>query len=346
MEILNTPTINPHAANYLKSKVDGVQMRALQLKRIAAIQKTNATGVAKPATIINFNPVPLVLEGGLANFKVPSIIDPAVADDQRIRLEYKGKTYKGSLVTLRDFLPYSKITDVVKGPLDDVADGVGVYDIQICKQIEIAHNFFEAYTEGAAYSSNMGGVVIFEGDRHALKSDVIQVPTYINLATKEREFYCEPKPFHEVLAKSLDTQRNYYDVKIQTAQNWWNTGGEDRKNITPIDLVWAQFGLTMGWREKPVDWQLSQNDPEETCDGCGAAKKRALAIFCHACSRPYVALDAYLAGEIPVDSVHMNRIPEDQWHLVEAEEEKRAARRASRKPKSKPQSGGNNPSTT
>jgi len=98
-----------------------------------------------------------------------------------------------------------------------------------------------------------------------------------------------------------------------------------------VHLIWAQFGLDMGWRQTPVDWQLSQSEPEDTCEGCGLARKRATAYFCHACARPYDPLRCYLDGELAFDSVHMQRISDDNWPLVVAEEKKRRARTMSRK---------------
>lgn len=329
MELVSTPTINPHAADYLKAKIDGKSMRALALKRIATIQKLKANKEARAATILNFNPVPLRLEGGIP-FKVPSMIDQGQPDEFLMRVEYGGREYKAAILTVRDPLLYFPITDVTRTPEQDVADGVGVYDVAICKQIEIAHDFYQAYNEGAPDSSNMGGVVIFEGDKHALKADQIQVPTFVNLVTGEREYFCEPKNFSDVVAHSLQKQKRYYELQVQTAQNYWNDP-DLRKNITPVHLIWAQYGLDQGWREKAVDWQLSTDSNNELCGGCGATRKSLTAHFCQSCSRAYDPLRSYLEGELPIDSVQMERVPDEQWHLVEAEEAHRVARKQRRR---------------
>jgi hypothetical protein len=329
MEIISA-VANPHTNEYQNRKIDGVQMRALNLKSLSLKQSLRATGIAKPASVLNFNPCALRLEGGIT-LKVPSIVDPAVRDDRRMEFTYGGKPYKATVVTIREPIIFPWITDVKKGEFDDVADGVGVYDAAVCKQIEIAYAFWQSYNFGAMDSSNMGGVVIWEGDRHALNSATINVPKFINLADSKREYYCEPQLFADVLAEALDKQKLYYERMIQEAQTYFDDP-DQRKNIHPMHRVWAQYGLDQGWREKAPEWLLQINDPTESCEGCGAGKKRALAHFCHACSRPYDPFRSFMEGELALDSVHMNRIKDEDWAKVHEEEAKRVRRRA---PKSK-----------
>jgi hypothetical protein len=325
MDVIST-LANPHANEYLAKKIDGVQMRALNLKRLTLQQKLRHNGQAKPATVLNFNPCALRLEGGIT-FKVPSIVDPAVPEDLKMEFSYAGRKYKATFLTIREPIIFPWITDVKKGEHDDVADGVGVYDAAFCNQVEIAFDFWQAYNFGAPDSSNMGGVVCFEGDKHALKANTIQVPKFENMPDRTRVYFCEPQPFEAMLAEALDKQHAYYERMVQEGQTYFDDP-DQRKNIHPMHRVWAQFGLDMGWREKAPEWLLQVNDPTESCEGCGSGKKRALAHFCHACNRAYDPLRSYLEGELGIDSVHMNRITRDEdWVLIHEEEAKRKARR-------------------
>lgn len=328
------PSANPDLRQWLERRIDGNSMRKLKLEREALALSLKATGLAQPATIINFNPVPLAVDGGLANFKVPSIIDKSVRDTDRIRVKYKGRDYRGTILTIREPRLYPKITDVKK--VEDFE--VGEYTMKACKQIEIAHGFLTSYTTGTESSSQMGGVVIFQGDKHVLGWDdeektyrgnfaklEIMVPEYILLPTKEREYFCRPTSFMDLVAGTLDMQKAYSQIQTQTAQTCWDNE-EMRMNITDVHRIWHQYELEMGWRQKAAPWITMEHENAETCPGCGTSKKRVDAIFCQ-CGRPYDPLKAYLAGEIPVDSPHMTRVPDGEWSKVVAEEERRRKRR-------------------
>ena len=140
-------------------------MRRLLVERAALLASLEATGQAQPATILNFNPVPLAaLDGGIG-FKVPSILDEAVSDEDRLHVKFEGREYKATVVTIREPKTFTQIKDVKVA--DEIASGV--YDVKACKQIEIAHCFYVAYSMGMLGSATgMGGVVVFEGDRRSL----------------------------------------------------------------------------------------------------------------------------------------------------------------------------------
>lgn len=356
---------NPNIYRYVNQMTDGVQARALALKRVSTIASLKATGIAKTASICNFNPVCLRIEGGLnykvpaareqlvevlgdgivernvpgIPYKIPSTVDEAVRDDLKLEFPYNGRIYRASILTLRDPHLYPKIIDVYKTPEQELGDGRGVYDIAVCKQIEIAHAYWTVYNVGAHDSSGMGGVLMFEGDQYALKSDTIMVPKFVTLPNGAREYFCESQDLMTTLAECLDTQKRYYDNQMQIGQSY-HDDPDQRKNITMVHRIWAQWGLDMGFREKAVDWLLSVDDPTETCGGCGSAKKRALAYFCHACARPYDPFRAYMDKELPYESAHLGRLTDEQWELVNAEELKRRSRRLPNIPPPEPPAAG------
>jgi hypothetical protein len=324
------PMANPELNGWLSRRIDGKAMRALKVEREALLMSLKATGLAQPATILNFNPVPLSLDGGIG-FKVPSIVDEAVKDENRFHWKHEGRNYRASVVTIKEPRVYPQIKDV------KVEEGVesGVYDMKACKQIEIASCFLVAYTQGTPSSSGMGGVVVFEGDRRVLeraedrkKRTSIRVPNFVRLPNRTREYITEEADLEEAITAALSTQRRYCNSQTQQAQNFWDQGDEERKNITVVHRIWHQFEMDMGWRQTVAPWVTLTNEAVETCPQCGNPKKRVDAFACWSCQRIYDPLTAYMAKEIPVSHPAMERIQDADWPKVRKEEERRKALRS------------------
>ena len=94
----SNPMQNQYISNVLDKMTNGKEMRRLAVERQALLTSLKATGLAQPATIINFNPVALGLDGGIG-FKVPSILDEAVRDEDRFIYKFEGREYKGTVLT-------------------------------------------------------------------------------------------------------------------------------------------------------------------------------------------------------------------------------------------------------
>jgi len=321
------PSTNPYISSVLDKMTNGAEMRRCNVERQALLTSLKATGMAQPATILNFNPVALGLDGGIG-FKVPSILDDAVPTEDRFTYKYDGREYRASVLTINEPKTYLQPKDVKE------TDGVpnAIYEVKACKQIEIAHNFFVAYTLGVLGSSvGMGGVVIFEGGRRMLQREntkrlVIRHPTYIALENRTREYITEPKDFDECVIKSLVLQKKYANFQTQEAQAHWDKE-DQRGNITPVHRIWHQYEMDMGWRQTQAPWVTMTTESSVTCLGCGEPSKRVEAYFCHKCARVYDPFAAYMAKEIPVTHPAMDRIEDKQWPLVHKEEERRKALR-------------------
>lgn len=331
----SNPGQNPSMAEYLRNRIDGKSMRALALERQSAIAALKANQTAKPATVLWFNPVPGRLDAGV-NFGIPSIRSEFVPEREKLTFTYKAKKYQCTRVTIRDPYVFPWITDVKKE--EDVE--VGIYKIEHCKQIEIAHAFRVSCTYGAESSSGMGGVLIFEGDLKALERKekdtgriVLRVPTYIPLPNKRREYFCEEKYLDEELAKTLDMQKRYTGIQTQQAQGFWDKE-DQRSNITDVHRVWHQYEMDMGWRTTAAPWITLTHENQETCVGCGEPKKRAEAYFCK-CGRVYDPFKAYMDKEIPMSHDQMARVADDKWPLIRAEEARRKAVREGSAPETK-----------
>jgi hypothetical protein len=316
----NFSAANPLQNQALNSMMDrmtnGKEMRRLIVEREALLVSLRATGLAQPATILNFNPVPLSLDGAIG-FKVPSVIDEAIPDEARLNYEHEGRKYKATVLTIREPKTYTQIKDVKED------DGVpsGVYDLKACKQIEIAHCFYVAYTLGMLGSAvGMGGVIAFEGDRRSLervgnKRISIKVPDFIRLPNKTREYITQVKDFEDCVAACLKLQRAYCNRQTQEAQAYWDQE-DQRGNITPVHRIWHQYEIDMGWRETPAPWITLTNVNPETCAGCGNAKKRAEAYFCWNCQRPYQPFKAYVDGELGVEHPSLNKCTPEEWAQI------------------------------
>lgn len=327
-----TPVINPGTYAYMERRqgANGKQQKALALKRESLLAALRANGTAKEATVLNFNPVPLRLEGGIS-YKVPSVTDESVPPQARLKFKYKGKEFPCTYLTITEPFIYPIIRDVTLKQGEDPADGVGVYDVLPCRQIEIAHLFWHSNNNGDKGGSGMGGVVIFEGNRHSIKKaldgdDVqINVPTFIKLPNNQREYFTEPKSFMQVMGDQLDRARTYWLNEMQTA-SIYNNDEDQRKNITQVMRIGHQWALDRGLMTKVEPWLLSQSEPDETCL-CGAGRKAHAKYFCHACQRPFDPFQAYMDKELGIDSVHMQRIKDEQWPIVRKEEKRRQALR-------------------
>ena len=318
------PGANPFISNVLDKMSNGKEMRRLNVERQALLMSLKATGLAQPATILNFNPIPLALDGGLG-FKVPSIIDEAVNDDDRRRFKFDGREYKATALTIREPKTFTQIKDVkVEEEIPN-----GVYEVKACKQIEIAHCFYMAYTFGVLGSSTgIGGVLVFEGDLRQLERHEkgqrlkIRVPKYLNLPNGTREYITEDKDFDECLVACLKTQRTYCSRATQEAQAFWDQE-DQRGNITPVHRIWHQYEMDMGWRQTAAPWITLSTENTVTCPGCGNIKKRVDAFACWSCQRVYEPLEAYMAKEIQVTHPSMERIADSDWPKVQKEEARR-----------------------
>src|SRR5208337_1995593 len=95
------PSANPYISSVLDRMTNGKEMRRLHVERDALLLSLKATGLAQPAVIMNLNPVALALDGGVG-FKVPSVIDEAVKDEDRRRIRYNCQEYRATVVTIRE----------------------------------------------------------------------------------------------------------------------------------------------------------------------------------------------------------------------------------------------------
>jgi hypothetical protein len=284
--------VAPEARALVKEALMGPGMRRLKQQRESAYIDLKNSGRLKPATILNFNPVSLKVDDGHVPWRVPAAIDKL---KKSITLEHGGRTYEASIFTVREpsFVPW--IRDV-RPPSDEGENPSSEYDPVFILPLELLDQYRIMYTE-AAGQILMGGVIAFEGDLSTFKNvkETIRVPQFTTLPDRKRSYFSKEVDFAEELKTTLDMQKAYCQRMIQQGDEYFQDEVQ-AKNITAPHRIWAQFAMTMGWKQVAPAWMNAQLESEESCKGCGKGKKRTDAWFCD-CGRPYNPFAAFMAGE-------------------------------------------------
>lgn len=285
--------IAPEARAMISDIYNGENMKKLSLQRKSAYEALEATGQIKPATVINFNPVRLMLHDGNVRWTIPACTDKSA---KRIKIEHEGRTYTGAYFTVREpaFVAWPRD---VKAPVDDGGNPITDYDAKFILPIELVDQYNIEYN--TPDKQNMtGGVLVFEGDVHAFtknKNNTLRVPKYKTLTDRTRSYFSQETDLDSALKATLSAQKVTCQTVIQKGDEY-NQEDDTRKNITPPMRAWAQFSLDMGWKQQAPSWMNAMLESEESCKGCGKGKKKTGAYFCE-CGRPFDAYVAFMAGE-------------------------------------------------
>lgn len=316
----------------LDQKANGRAMKALALKRRAKVQAFAATREIQPATIINFNPVPIRLNSGLP-YSVPSA--GRQVEDMLIKVNYGRSKFVGAYLTIRDPHYYSRITDVkLADSTSDLSEGVPDFDCDACRPIESAYHLWASVNSEAADASDMGGVLIMEGDHHRFRKAIaaaavnpdhpdarIRMPRFITLEDQNRQYFVDDVSVIDVMQDLTTKQMAYFERVMQITQGLFDDP-DHRRDITTVDRIWAQYGMTMGWRQSAPVWLNAKEDPTDTCTGCGAVRTRSDAKFCGKCNRPYDAFAAFMSGE-DVPQAHLAAYTGDKLKQIRDEMRRR-----------------------
>lgn len=281
----------PEAKEMIKQTHLGPGMIKLQMQKKSAYIDLQNSGRLQPATIINFNPVSLLVDDGHVPWRIPAATDKV---KKPFLVEYGGKKYQASVFTVREpaFVPW--IRDVHK-PSDEGENPTADYDAKFILPIELMDQYRISYCDSFG-RIQMGGILCFQGDVHAFtKGNTIRVPQFTTLPDRTRSYFAKETDSSKALAETLEMQKNYCTMIIQQADEYFQDD-EQKKNITPIHRIWLKFALDMGWKQKTPDWMNSVLESEESCKGCGIGRTRTDAHFCK-CGRPYNALASFMAGE-------------------------------------------------
>lgn len=316
----------------VNEKMQGVAMKKLTVQRKSSEIEYMHSGMNKPATVINFNPIALSLHDGNVPWTIPAATD---VSKKGIKVPYGSRVYEAAFFTIRELQkgvtkdPTAKFiawpTDVKKPAADD-ENAIAEYKPVWISQLEMADQYRKEYTNPAR--NMMGGVLVFQGDIHTFTKSkgTILIPRTERLADGRLSYFTEEVDMKQELAACLDTQKGFCEFMIRQGDEY-NQDEQQRKNITPVHRKWDDFALKMGWKEQAAQWTSSKLDNEESCKGCGKARKRLDAWACE-CGRYYNALAAYLAGEpVPEAYIYALSDPKDV-EQAEKEMKRRAAQKA------------------
>lgn len=291
-------------------------------------------GPCAPATIINFNPVPLTLTGGdLARWTVPE-----AGKGNPINIRFRGRLFVGSYMTIKDPHLYGSHT----GTQNDKQSGVDMPSVEY-KYIPpwgLVHQFYSHYVRGSADAQNMGGIVIFEGDIHTLDEKRLQKNDGMIWVPKKEitldgfgdvVYVVEEHRFIDAVEEAVTLQQRYADAKINEGHSYATSQSEIIRNQLNGDhRTWHNYALKMGYLEKALPWATERLADKPTvqavfCPDCHERQAAPEQFFCSNCNAPFDALKAYLAGK----SVSPDRLAiyeGEDWDAILAETKRRQAK--------------------
>lgn len=287
------------------------------------------TGPLRPCTVVNFNPVALVVEGQLRI----TVGKPGSTEHHQIKMPYRGRSVLGHYCYLASPMTGHRTPDkeptyytVTTGHEVDSILPIDVPTVaaRVFTPHSIACELWSQYN--SASHKLMGGVLMFDQGPHALsKANLtknggrIQVPERLQMEDEGlytyqlREAYLE-----EELDRIFATQREYCDMILQQAHTLWaEQDVTSRKMVTDTHREWARFAVSMGYLPNLPEWvnaklELGASVADlRTCSYCGSQQANASVYFCPKCNAPYDAFKAFQAGR---------HVPEGYLMMLEGEE--------------------------
>jgi hypothetical protein len=267
------------------------------------------SGVSRPAVVVNLNPFPLTVNGGmLFNTAIP-----ACGDND----------------------PYvSVVLDRTKWDYQD--QGVGLDNIEHyypipCHPAQQATEYIREYT----LEQNRGGVIVFMGTRVPDDIDInVDIPIARSPEDQDATMRIEfiKRNLKEVW-QAAESRRNEAIIsRLQKATGNYERD-ETRNLVNDNDRADARLARKIGLIPELPRWCLVSNlilgetlpDP---CPACGAVPTKGAAI-CKSCNA-YVfdIVKAYKASAIEYGHVSMDRATEEEWELILDEKNRRDKIRA------------------
>jgi len=253
---------------------------------------------ARPVTILNLNPFPLQINGGV--FFPDSI--PACPLGQ----------------------PYTvfRITQTRWGHRDIGSDAQGMMQMEPFAAIPMVQAA-EYIREFGQQESSTGGVICYIGDEDPAtfgKDKVVEVPEVAFNPQGVMYIELKKRNFHEILAAMKRRQKVSTMRKLQQANNWHEIEAM-RININDTYRDQARLALQEGWIKELPSWTLHENTDMEAqavkCPSCRAVPN-AGAVMCTNCGYVFNVIEAYRIAIIGYGHVSMERLTAKEFELVKA----------------------------
>ena len=323
----------------------------------ARVQEVIASGQCQPYTIINFNPVPLGLQGVLKQYKVWTPEDGKLPQDVfRVSLEYDGKLRRGHALTIRDPKKDGKMTGA--SGTGQPGEVIAQREPKLYMPREIAYSFMEHFSpvftavRGTVLppapkdARKIFGVLIFEGDIHTFENlmaeedparRIIKVPVcHVQTVGKTsiKSFRTVDFPLDEYMNQMFTGQRKYGDAAITRAQQKWNGTDEDRKDISDSDRVWFRYFIDLGYAKKPAPGEKTWlneyltltgegTDGRIKCQSCKTLEPELETSFCPKCNAPVDIFRTYVTHGKPVAEAWLQSLKGEERELALEEYKRR-----------------------
>lgn len=306
-----------------------------ELKQLTRKVGDRWEGPCAPATLLNFNPVKMRLEGELSDQTVP-----AAGTGKKVTVPYNGRSFIASYVTFWN----AKVWPVIIGT--ENLEGFDSSSIRpdYISPIGIAYQFYEHYVlkavGGGVDAIGMGGIVIYEGDVHLLtRKSLEELRVRVPMVDAEAStpsivvYKSEERSFAQCLADALTKQRQFAEWMISEGHRFGNSQVEAIHNqLTGEHVRWHNYAIDMKYKTEPEKWAVDrlQDGPEVVhvyCGDCRTKQTDSRQYFCSNCNAPFDPLKAFLDGK----SVSPDRLAVyegEDWEKIVAEQQKRNAKKA------------------
>jgi hypothetical protein len=264
------------------------------VKRYTEIQRLLKQAEAdKPVTILNLNPFPLKINGGVF---FPEEIPPCPPGE-----------------------PYAihVIRETRWGHKDLGCDAQNMMQMEPVPAIPLvlAAEYIREYVQ---QDGGFGGVLCYVGDHHPAgfkKGAMIRVPEVAYSATGE--FYVEVRErnFHEMLTAIRKKRNSSILQRLQSANTWYENDSQ-RMNVNDTHRDLARLAVAEGLIPELPRWVMQANTlTDKQPDPCPACQfvPKAGAILCTNCKQIFNVLEAYRLGRIAYGSVEFGRLNADDW---------------------------------
>jgi hypothetical protein len=278
-------------------KIRDKAQRFTMSKRQEIVRLLKQTEADRPVTILNFNPFPLRINGGVFfPDEVPAkkLEEPyAVYLIRHTRWGHKDLGSDAQNVMLMEPVPAI--------PLVQAAEYIREYMQQ----------------EGG-----FGGVLCFVGDKDPKsfkRGDKVRVPEVAFSESGELYVDIKERDFHEMLDK-VKQRRNASLMRHLQFASSWHENDALRTNVNDRHRDMARLALAEGMIQELPRWVLQENPlnvkQPDPCPVCAAIPK-ASAILCTNCGHIYDVVAAYKHSRIAYGAVEMDRLTAEEWKIVD-----------------------------
>lgn len=290
-------------------------------------------GPNQPCTIVNFNPIDLVIDIEGRRFTVPAA---GRFKTNQLKCNYAGRDVQGSWIKFENPIVYASTTGHESSTAGWEPADVPTHTVKHYTPHAIGCALYEQYN--SPNYKMMGGLLFFDQDIRQLLPENLErnqgmllVPER-TLVGSEYSFRMREALFEEELERLFERQRNYCDMQIQSAHALATEEDENaRKMVTDTHREWARYAVKMYWMRELPEWvtsRITAAGPIKQlvrCRYCGTGQTNPDNYFCAKCNAPYDAYKAFKAGLV-VPQMYLEALQGEELEEVVQELRERKSR--------------------